>query len=102
MIKLGFVSAIVPELSFEEVVSFAAAKGFSCVELMCWPRGKADRKYAGVTHVDAGELDAASAARIKAFLKREERLHLGPGLLSRIPSMPTWKRRSSTSPISGA
>jgi sugar phosphate isomerase/epimerase len=64
MMNLGFVSAIVPELSFEEVVSFAAANGFACVELMCWPKGKADRKYAGVTHIDAGELDAGSAARI--------------------------------------
>jgi sugar phosphate isomerase/epimerase len=71
MMNLGFVSAIVPELSFEEVISFAAANGFSCVELMCWPKGKADRKYAGVTHIDAGELDADSAARIKACLQEK-------------------------------
>ena len=50
--KLGFVSAIVPELSLEEVVSLAATEGFACVELMCWPRGKAERRYAGVTHVE--------------------------------------------------
>ncbi|MBM4085591.1 MAG: sugar phosphate isomerase/epimerase, partial [Planctomycetes bacterium] len=50
--KLGFVSAILPDLSLEEVVKFAASEGFSCVELMCWPRGKAERRYAGVTHVD--------------------------------------------------
>jgi sugar phosphate isomerase/epimerase len=72
MMKLGFVSAIVPELSFEEVIAFAAAKGFSCVELMCWPKGKADRKYAGVTHIDVGELDAAAAARIKAHLEQKK------------------------------
>ena len=69
--KLGFVSAIVPELSFEEVVSLAAAEGFSCVELMCWPKGKADRKYAGVTHIDVGELDDAGASRIKAYLAQK-------------------------------
>jgi sugar phosphate isomerase/epimerase len=72
MMKLGFVSAILPELSFEEVVSFAAAKGFSCVELMCWPKGKAERKYAGVTHIDAGGLDAAGAAKIKACLQQKK------------------------------
>jgi len=72
MMKLGFVSAIVPELSFEEVISFAAANGLSCVELMCWPKGKADRKYAGVTHIDAGELDAAGVARIKACLEQKK------------------------------
>jgi sugar phosphate isomerase/epimerase len=71
MMKLGFVSAIVPELSFEEVISLAAAEGFSCVELMCWPKGKAERKYAGVTHVDVGELDAAGASRIKAYLAQK-------------------------------
>ena len=52
MIRLGFVSAILGDLSFDEVIDFAAESGFSCVELMCWPSGKADRKYAGVTHVD--------------------------------------------------
>ncbi|MEM7348611.1 MAG: sugar phosphate isomerase/epimerase, partial [Chloroflexota bacterium] len=52
MIQLGFASAILPDLSLEEVVSFAAEANFSCVELMCWPKGKAERRYAGVTHVD--------------------------------------------------
>ena len=56
--KLGFVSAILPDLSLEEVLDFAAAEGFDCVELMCWPKGKAERRYAGVTHVDVTSLDA--------------------------------------------
>jgi len=68
MIKLGFVSAILPELSFDEVVSFASREGFSCAELMCWPHGKAERRYAGVTHVDVDALDAAEAARLKKLL----------------------------------
>jgi len=63
--KLGFVSAIVYELSLDEVVSLAAAEGFDCVELMCWPRGKAERRYAGVTHVEVDGLDEAGAARIR-------------------------------------
>ena len=50
--KLGFVSAILPDLSLEEVLEFAAAERFACVELMCWPKGKAERRYAGITHVD--------------------------------------------------
>lgn len=54
--QLGFVSAILPDLSFEEVVRFAAEEGFDCVEVMCWPRGRADRRYAGVTHVDVADL----------------------------------------------
>ena len=50
--QLGFVSAILPELSLEEVLSCAASKGYDCVEIMCWPQGKAERRYAGVTHLD--------------------------------------------------
>ena len=39
--QLGFVSAILPELSLEEVFVTAKEQGFGCVELMCWPAGKA-------------------------------------------------------------
>ena len=56
--KLGFVSAILPELSLDEVLAFAAAENFSCVEVMCWPVGKAERKYAGVTHLDVNDFRA--------------------------------------------
>ena len=66
--KLGFVSAILPDLSLEQVLRFAGAEGFSCVELMCWPRGKAERRYAGVTHVDVVGFSQADAARIQELL----------------------------------
>jgi sugar phosphate isomerase/epimerase len=64
--KLGFVSAILPELGLGDVLRTAKETGYACVELMCWPRGKADRRYAGVTHVDAAGLTADGAARIRA------------------------------------
>ena len=64
MLKLGFVSAILPDLDLTEVAQFAAATGYECVELMCWPRGKAERRYAGVTHIDVTGLTADGAARI--------------------------------------
>ena len=65
MIRLGYVSAILGDLSFDEIIDFAAESGFSCVEMMCWPSGKADRRYAGVTHVDVASLDDNELARIK-------------------------------------
>jgi sugar phosphate isomerase/epimerase len=63
--QLGFVSAILPDLSLEEVLEFAAAAKFDCVELMCWPVGKAERRYAGVTHVDVTDMKASDAKRIQ-------------------------------------
>uniref|UniRef100_A0A7C1FI30 Sugar phosphate isomerase/epimerase n=1 Tax=Caldilinea aerophila TaxID=133453 RepID=A0A7C1FI30_9CHLR len=66
--KLGFVSAILPDLSLEEVVAFAAETGYGCVELMCWPKGKAERRYAGVTHIDVVGFTAEDAARINDLM----------------------------------
>jgi sugar phosphate isomerase/epimerase len=66
--KLGFVSAILPELSLEDVLKTAADLGYSCVELMCWPVGKAERRYAGVTHVDVASVGAAEVRRILDLL----------------------------------
>ena len=62
--KLGFVSAILPDLSLTEVIDFAATENFRCVELMCWPVGAAERRYAGVTHVDVANLTDAQASEI--------------------------------------
>jgi sugar phosphate isomerase/epimerase len=67
-VKLGFVSAILPEYSLEALVSFASQEGFSSVELMCWPQGKSDRRYAGVTHLDAGNLSAGSVVAVQELL----------------------------------
>src|SRR5580704_7367541 len=62
--QLGFVSAIVPDLSLEQVFETAADIGYDCVELMCWPAGKAERRYAGITHIDVNKVDRAEAERI--------------------------------------
>jgi sugar phosphate isomerase/epimerase len=63
--QLGFVSAILPELSFEEVFRFAAETGYDCVEVMCWPVSKAERRYAGVTHIDVTNFGEGDAQRIQ-------------------------------------
>lgn len=70
MLDLGFVSAILAEKSFEEVVKFASENHFKCVEMMCWPVGKAERRYAGVTHVNVDETDDKKAAEIKSILEK--------------------------------
>ena len=68
--QLGFVSAIVPELDLDDALALAGRLGYDCVEVMCWPPGKAERRYAGVTHIDVTALDTAGAARIKDVTAR--------------------------------
>jgi sugar phosphate isomerase/epimerase len=70
IMQLGFVSAILPELALDDVLAFAAAESFGCVELMCWPVGTAERKYAGVTHVDVTDLSPAKATAVRAACDR--------------------------------
>lgn len=66
--KLGFVSAILPNQSLEEVLQTAAEVGYDNVEIMCWPAGKAERRYAGVCHIDVEDFDQAKADEVKGLL----------------------------------
>ena len=68
--QLGFVSAILPELTLEEVLNHAARIGYDCVEVMCWPKGKAERRYAGVTHIDLDELNKKQIKAIHRLVKK--------------------------------
>jgi sugar phosphate isomerase/epimerase len=67
--QLGFVSAILPELSLKEVLALARDEGYACVEVMCWPVGAADRRYAGVTHLDVSTLDDARVAEVRGLVE---------------------------------
>jgi sugar phosphate isomerase/epimerase len=71
MMKLGFVSAILADQKFEKVISFAAQMGYSCVEIMCWPVGKAERRYAGVTHIDVTGLSKKRIDEIQKTLQQK-------------------------------
>ena len=68
--QLGFVTAILHDLPFDEVLAFAAGEGFAVVEPMCWPVGRAERKYAGVTHIDVSDLSQDRADDIRAAARR--------------------------------
>ncbi|MEZ6055800.1 MAG: sugar phosphate isomerase/epimerase family protein [Planctomycetaceae bacterium] len=63
-LELGFVSAILPDLSCEDVFNFAAETGYDTVEVMCWPPSKADRRYAGITHLDCTSLSDADVEQM--------------------------------------
>jgi len=67
--QLGFVSAILPDLDLRSVLNFAAAERFDCVEVMCWPVGKAERKFAGITHIDVVGFGESEARSTRAMLE---------------------------------
>src|SRR6516165_4699622 len=68
--QLGFVSAILHDLPLADVLTVAADEGFACVELMCWPPGAADRRYAGVTHLDVTNFTDDRADRVRDLVKK--------------------------------
>lgn len=39
--KLGILTSILDGWTFQEVLEIAADMGFSCIEVACWPQGKA-------------------------------------------------------------
>ena len=70
MMQLGFVSAILPDLTLEQLFDTASAIGYRYIEVMCWPPSKAERRYAGVTHIDVSKLQAESIAEIGLLSKK--------------------------------
>jgi sugar phosphate isomerase/epimerase len=66
-VRLGFVSAVVPDLTLPQVFTLASAKGYDSVEVLCWPPGKAERRYAGVTHIDVNLFTQARADEVNAI-----------------------------------
>ncbi len=69
--KLGLLSAILDTSSFEEVIDTASSIGYECVEIACWPKEKATRRYAGVTHIDIESLDDNTANYIKDYCAKK-------------------------------
>lgn len=71
--ELGFVSAILDQSNYEEMMDIASELGFACVEAACWPAGKAERRYAGVSHIDAEKVltDDAYAKHILDYAKEK-------------------------------
>lgn len=54
--KLGLVTAILEQYDYEKMIDTVSAMGFECVEVACWPAGKAERRYAGVSHIDVAHV----------------------------------------------
>lgn len=81
--KQGFITSVMADYSFEQVVDFASENGFECLEVACWPKGKAERKYAGVTHIDVSTLDSFKAEEILKYCK-DRKITIRPWLIIRM------------------
>lgn len=85
--QLGFVTAILPDQTLDSAAKTAEEIGYRCLEIMCWPPGKAERRYAGITHIDITSLTKTQAQDIVGSL-RERGLSISglgyyPNLLSK-------------------
>ena len=49
--KLGLVTAILDQMNYEQMMDTLSDLGFPCAEVACWPSGKAERRYAGVSQI---------------------------------------------------
>ena len=88
--ELGFVSAILDGWTFEGMVDAAAEMGYQCVEVACWPAGKAERRYAGVSHIDVDALDDEKVRYIHGYLEQRG-VEISPWRTTPTPSTATWK-----------
>lgn len=69
--KLGVVSAIYDGFTFEEMIDDVCKNGCTCVEVACWPQGKAERRYAGVSHIDVENTSADYIAYILEYCAKK-------------------------------
>ena len=79
--KLGLLTAALPDLSLEEVARWSHDNGFDALEIACWPAGgDAGRRYAGVSHIDVDHLEP------KAVRSIMRRYHLDISALAYYPN----------------
>ena len=63
--KLGLLTAPFPSTPLMEIADWASANGFEALEVACWPPSEgAERRYAGVCHIDVTDLSATRASEI--------------------------------------
>ncbi|MEX0599094.1 MAG: TIM barrel protein, partial [Rhodothermales bacterium] len=68
--KLGFLTACLRDVPFDELVAWAAGEGFDCIELAAWPVDSERDHVAG--HLDVARLDRDGAARARDVLAAHE------------------------------
>jgi sugar phosphate isomerase/epimerase len=64
--RLGFLTACMPERSLEEIAAWAGAQGYETLELAAWP-GAGNRPFVA-RHIAAESFDGGEAARVQRAL----------------------------------
>ncbi len=67
--KLGIISSIMDGWNYEEMIDEISRIGYESVEVACWPVGKGERRYAGVSHIDTEGLDEEKKDHILRYAK---------------------------------
>jgi len=70
--KLGFLTAPLPDRSLEELIVWGKSKGFNMIEVACWPSSFESRRYAGTQHIDVDNLNSDKVAQIKDVLSKND------------------------------
>jgi len=65
--KLGFLTACMPERPLSEVAHFASAHGYQLLEVACWPR-TSERDY-NASHIDVTTLDHAGVDELRRLFE---------------------------------
>ena len=82
-VRLGFLTAPLPETPLMEVADWAAAAEFDSLEIACWPRSTGPaRRYAGTSHIDVANLSQDQAKEIVDEISVQGPGHLRARLLS--------------------
>ncbi len=68
--KLGFLTAALPNMSFEDLLKWGSEKGFQTIEVATWPTSYEDRRYAGTQHIDTANLDDERVSKINSLLNK--------------------------------
>ncbi len=95
--KIGLVSAILEDYDFKKMIDTVSEIGYECVEVACWPKAKAERRYAGVSHIDVANLGDQRSRRNPFLLQRKECGDFRAGVLSEHHGWKSEKKRLPTS-----
>ena len=69
---LGLLSAILADRDFYQVIDVCSEIGFEALEVACWPKQLAARRYAGVTHLDFAGAEEKEIQKQLEYAKKKD------------------------------